>query len=396
MRAAILIAILAAVLGIEVWQAAETPTFPIDEPLWFRKAQATSAHTTDPDDRFYAIDVPGLNRWIYWPMFRITGFYKVPPGEKECWSLRKGRIYFEGTVTNPLWPQNVTPEQFKQWVHRRGAYAPRSSIMALRLVNIAVYGVMLVALWWTAKAVLRSHWLALIPTASVAITPAFTTNMAFVTWSGDIFVLAMLAVTLAVWTYFHLRGNPTSRTAVIVTALMCGLTTSSKLNGVVVLFGYMAYLAIVSRGWSRLVKPAVAGAIAFAVFLAVNPVVFLFPDSYPWEVLMRMVTRRSEVVSAWVRREGPLPWTELVSHALFWWPLLPAAIWLFWRQRRASWFLPLALWCAFIVVGTLAGIIGVQRADDEYTAPILLSLFFPLATAMLALGRGDDRQAGRG
>ena len=386
MRPAILIAILAAVLGLEVWQAAVTPTWAIDEPLWFRKAQATSAHTADPDDRFYAIDVPGLNRWIYWPMFRITGLYKVPPGEPECWSLRDGRIYFEESFTNPRWPVNVSQEAFQTWIHRRGRYAPRSSIMALRLVNIAVYGVMLAALWYAARAALKSPWLAVLAVCPVALVPAFNVNVAFVVWSGDIFALAMLAVALAVWMRYHLKGQTASRSAILVISILCGLATASKLNGVLVLFAYLTYLAICSNGLSRLTNPLVAGLIAFATFLAVDPVVFLYPDKAPWQVLSLMVTRRMQVAADWTRREGPLGWSQILSLAIFWWPLVPVAVWAFWRQRRARWFLPLALWCAFNLVGTLAGVLEVNRADDEYMAQAYMALFFPVAVAIIALG----------
>jgi len=394
MKGATLLFIFAAVLGLEAWEAVRAPLYPMDEALWFRKAQATSAHVMNPDDRFYAVDVPGFNRWIYWPMFRITGLYRVPPGEPECWSVRGGRIYFKGTFNNPAWPRNPTEEQFQWFVHRHGRYAPRSSMMALRFTNIAVYGVMLAALWWTARAALKSPWLALLAVSPVALTPAFNLNLAFVTWSGDIFMLAAVAVTLAAWTRFHLAGAATSRKAIIVTGILCGIAAGSKLNGILVLAAYCLYLAIVSRSFSRLANPAMAAAIAFAVFLAVDPVVFLYPDRAPWQVLTMMVVRRGQVVADWTRREGPLAWAEFYSHALFWWPMLPAAVWAFWKCRRRAWFLPLALWCGVMVVGTLVGVLEVNRADDEYLGPVYMALYFPVAVAFISLGIGQAGEAG--
>jgi hypothetical protein len=336
--------------------------------------------------RLWAIDVPSVNRWLYWAALKAASASEIPQSECRAWELKDGEICFFGKPGYVKWVTSDPGPEFLKWFERlHGPYAPRRGILALRMADLAGFGAMLVFLWLAARLVLRSDMLATLAVLPICMVHYWVTCIAFVSGSGDIFMMAGFAAALYLWLKYHLASEGASWRSVAVVAATLGLAMSAKHQAVVVLAAFAAYLFLYARGWRRLVAPAAAAAVAFAVFLFLNPVVLAHPDAGPLRVLAMMVARRGEVVAEAQSRIPRQGLSEIWNLDFYWLPFLPVAAAAFLAMRRERWVAPLLLWCASITLSSAFGLATIRYFQRNYLAPLEMSLYFTLALAALAL-----------
>jgi hypothetical protein len=387
----ICVALFTVVMGALAFEAFRKHTAPFNEPLWFMRARVLPTELSTPDHRLWAIDVPALNRWLYWPVLKLTGLDSIPPGEPICWELKDDGLYFQGERGPDAWvpakPEHKSNEYIRSFY---GEYAPRRGILALRMVNLAAFGCMLLFLWLTARMVTGSDILAAATVAPFCTLHFWITTVAFVSMSGDTFMLAGFALALFLWTRFHLQGRGVSWKSVILVGVAAGVTTSAKHPGVIVVGAFALYLLWYSRGWDRLLKPAIAAAVALGVFVLVNPAVLTYPGARPWEVLQLMMNRRDVVADEGMTRHGGVGLSEIWRRVFFWVPLVPAAFVGVLAVRRERWLVPVGIWCASITVVTTLQLIRLGILEARYAAPIEMAVYFTLALIAMAYVARDS------
>ncbi|MHC4713728.1 MAG: phospholipid carrier-dependent glycosyltransferase [Planctomycetota bacterium] len=379
---AVLVVTILAVAAAFVQQAFSTPLRPFDEPLWFHRSLVTPASVDTPERRHWAIDIPGLSRWVHWAVLKTTDLDRIPPSEPPCWDIRDGRVYFKGEPTDSFWGRKPG-RTLEQWEARHGRYAPRKGLMAMRMTNLAFFFLAVGSLYYTAWLVLGRKWLSALAVVPVLASPVFATDVAFLSRSGDVFLVAAFAAGLAAWTRFHLSGRGTSTAAIAVMGIVAGLAVSAKHPGVLLVAAYGGYLVWLSPGWSRLVNPLALMLVAFGVFGLLNPGIFLGAGGNPFAACLMMIERRAINVAHHLRYSGAMSFTQVFG--FFWWPLFPAFAYLLWACRRERWFPAVGTWAAVITAAMLIGLFTVRLSFPSYFAPLELSLYFPLSLAALSL-----------
>jgi len=380
---AIGLAIVATLGLLYIHEAAHTGVVAFDEPLWFMRSRVTPADLSTPEYRYWAIDIPGVDRWVYYAVLKATGCYDIPPGEKPCWSIIDGCFAINGFTVNAKQAGSKFAT-IDEWEAEHGRYAPKGGIMVLRTTNVVTFIACLFLMWLTARMVLKSNWLAAFSVLPLILSPTFSKDISFIIGSGDVFMAAALAAVIAAWTYFHLKGRGTSWVSIFSVSVLAGIATSSKHPGALAVAAFAAYLAWQSRGWRRVIYPLAACAISVAVFTALNPAVIAYPGERPWNVLALMVKQRGVIIA---QHMGRTPFSATECFTFFWFPILPVAVYSLWMSRREPWFPSVGLWALFLTVGVVTGMTGIRIATDRYLAPLEMGVYFPVSLAMLSLGR---------
>jgi len=373
-------------MGALAFEACRKHTAPFNEPLWFMRARVLPTDLSTEDHRLWAIDVPALNRWLYWPVLKLTGFDRVPPGEPFAWEFKDDGVYFQGVRGPDDWIPVTPSHKSITWFRSfYGDYAPRRGIVALRTVNLAAFLAMLLLLWLTARRIIGSDILAVATVVPFCLLHFWITTQAFVSMSGDIFMLAGFALALFLWTKFHLAGRGASWTSVIAMGLAAGIATSAKHPGVIVLGAFSLYLLWYARGWDKMLKPVAAAAVALCVFTIVNPAILLYPGARPWEVLGMMVDRRQAVALQAVAHRGDPGLSAIWRGVFFWLPLMPAALVGAWSLRSEKWLAPVVLWSSSITLVTAVELVRLGVFEARYAASIEMAVYFTLALMGMAL-----------
>jgi hypothetical protein len=406
-----LLAVLAAVLMILALCAVFTHTYAVDEAGWFMRSQESPLSFSDPRAYAWAVDVPALNRWVYWAVLDATGLDRVPDGERRIWNLRSdaaGRP--ELYAFDIRWPGQPGAAEARKpsFLSRRerewGAVAPRRAIVVMRLVNVLTFGAVLLCLWLVGALITRParhwKWLAAIMPGAVLCSVAYVlpaTAVAWRIWSGDVFLTAFLTGGLALWLWLHKRGTAATGRGALALGVVAGLAVSAKLTGLLMLWPMMLYLGLTARGVRRLTLPAICAGAAFAVFLAVNPALYLTGRA-PWTVCADMLARRGQVVDAWLRNRPVLSFFGAVAAVTGTEGrvLLPILAYVLWRKRRAWYVLPILSWALFLVVGTIGGAVSMGMFHAHYAAPYDLGFGVLVVTAFLAMLTDEQRRESRG
>jgi hypothetical protein len=379
-----LLALFALVMTAEVREALRRPLRGFDEPLWFMRSLVTPADLSTVRYRYWAKDIPGMNRWVYYVTLKLTGLDHIPAGEQPCWSIGSEFIMFQDNSVS-VEPKAPAFTTLADWEAVQGRYAPRRSIMAMRMADLGAFAVCVISLWFTAWLVLRHKWLAALTVTPLVLSPIFVRDLSFFVTSGDIFLLACLAATLAAMTFFHLRGRGTSSLSILIVSILAGLASSSKHPGVLAVAAFAAYLAWQSRGLQRIVNPMGAIMVSLATFAAINPVLVFCPGEWPWNVCIDMMQRRAQVNRIQMSSYGVVTATE--TFKFFWWPFFPAGAYTLWASRKERWFPAVGCWAIFIIGGMLLGMITIKVSTFRYIAPLEMAVFFPVGLCIIALSR---------
>jgi len=372
-------------------QAAATPIHSRDEPLWFMRSGSTPADLSSPEKRFWAIDVPGLNRWVWWSALTATGLREPPRGEGPCWRTIGSRLYWRGSED-----PDSDARALARTERMYGAVAPEAAIYAMRTTNVIAFLGGLAMLYAVALRATGSHAVSTAAVAPIVVSPLFALNLAFLCWSGDSFLFAGLALVLLVWTR---RPQPTLRNAALVGAA-CGLALGAKLVAMPALAAYCAWALWRGRGRSRILAPAAACAAALAVFAILNPVVIMHPSRSPIQiggnafgVLAAMCARRAQQSATLVASGMPLTWATMLAQFTPYWPLVPINIVASARAMRDPSRAPIALWGVALWGSTLAAYVIMGVSHRRYLGPAEYSLFFSTAVLVLGQSRSESGRA---
>jgi hypothetical protein len=363
----ILVAITCAVSGYYI-----RTTGPNWDDTWRVKAAQISPSEYETEKSYiYAIDHPALGRYVYRTVAMVLGVphVDVPDvdySKTERWNIDAGRL------------------------------PPTDVVYVLRYVNGAFFLAAVVLLFAAAFLVLRNAWLALATALPFAVSEHIQVGVvAYV--GSDVMLAFFLALAILLWTRFTMKGREKSVAAVLSVSLVCGLAVSAKLNGGLLVIAYLAYLAIISRGAGRVVRPAAATLVMCAVFVAFNPILRGGGPGWALHIIREMLAMRREI---WLDQFGEAPVGRMGLVAKFFpyaafAPLLAAA---FLALRKERWTLPVVCWAAVLVVGTLA---SAHRTYRRYFLPVEIAVFFSSGLAawrlvQISIAERRERGGARG
>jgi len=294
-------------------------------------------------DYVHGIDQSALERWIFHYLLAWTG--KLPRDLPDIqWDY----------------------ERDYAWNLAQGNVAPPDAVRFVRVVNAAfMIGAVILAFAAIARA--ATPLAGLVAGAYMVLHSAIVDIL----WSigSDPLLWLCLAAALLLWVFFgaSLRGA-------ILVGLAGGLAASAKINGSVIVLGYVLWLAFKNR--TRLAL--LAGAVALAVFVLINPILFsrgVFGVPWMlWEMLSWRASR-AELFAAHYRAYAGAPQWKVVFYLLgSWWPLLPLLL-----LSRRFWRLdPAVFWATALVIGHAA---TVTAPVARYTFPLQAGLVLGLLAA---------------
>ena len=293
----------------------------------------------------YSIDHPSIKRHVYGWVLHAIGVHEM-------------------SVPDVDYTKN------KEWNLERGRVPPLDVSIALRFTNAAFMAGALVLIFLTGLVVLRNAYLSLLVPVGLILSRRVAEGA--VAYLGCDAILAFfVALTLFVWVLLAERGKASSLYGAAIIAAVAGLALSSKLNGGLVIISYCLYLAIVNRGAKRFTMPLLAAAVCVAVFVALNPVMWGGPTWTPAGAVRAMFRHRENIwLSQYSERPMPRMWlvTVFFPYAAF----LPAFVAIAVFLRKEKWVLPVCIWAAVLVAGTLA---SVNRTYARYYVPIDMATF---------------------
>jgi len=330
-------------LGAVAWHGLGVPPM-VDDPEWVIKADLGPWQLLTPEERLrewrWTTTVPALYRWYTAPIVRLAGadLDAEPP-----------TVGFEG-------------------------YTPPATRDLLRMASIVLFTATLVILFAIAWRILGNWGLAALAIVPIAASATFWDCVAW-RMGPDMLFCLVLAATLAAWVGLDTRGWR----GFVIVSLLCGLATSAKQNGILVLGGWCGYLAFTEGPSRRVWRPVVAAALAFAAFAIVDPALWY---RGPQEFLSQSIHTRALWSERTVNVFGPCtPWMFFTTAVKAWWAL-PVFAWFVWRCRREAWFAPVAWWAAALAIGTY---VAIPCPETRYLAPLEMGFYFPLMLCIMWL-----------
>ena len=340
---------------------------PVDELTWVDRALMPQwvPRITGPSDEaeplkrfgkqyYYAIHHPTLVRVVYRWVLHRGGYYEAPKREYD---------YSLG------YEENLA----------RGNYLPDPMRARLRFTNALFVWAAVMLFYFGLLRISGRPVLAALALLPVACEPALVNglNCAVGYIGTDAILLFMTALFWLAW--LHVKDAGFAGIALL--GVLSGLAASTKYNGALVLIAAMLYYLVCARGWRRYAWPLVLGAIAVAVFAALNPVYTAGSLSWPWRVLRDTVGILSRMQAAAAGSGDYISSRAELTLALF--PYIPFALPIaavLADVRRAWWFAPTAAWSLLIIAGNLAVIMVFL---PTYAAPVRVALMVLLAAAAL-------------
>jgi hypothetical protein len=295
-------------------------------------------------DYWRAIDHPAMRRWVD---RAVLGAAHVEIGEVPAVDYDRGT----------------------EWNVRNGRVAPRAPVQAIRCANaVALLGA-LAAVFFVSRIALGASAWAFLVAAPVALSREFGRAVGG-SILPDAYLAFFLAWVLCAWVLFHLSTEPARWWRVCAMGVLVGLTVSSKLNGVLVLFAYSLYLLLIVRGVSRLWLTGLFVAVAFAAFVAVNPVMWTGPVGWAG-VISDTFVHRMRVIEMHKNLFGESTFAQRLPLMFPYWYFLPLLLVVILKARDEKWFVPVCLWSVFLVAGTA---VTVNQPFVRYFMPINMGL----------------------
>ena len=360
----------AAIYAPIVFQYALNAPIQLDENLALEQAREAPLRVDSTTDYLLAVDTPVVFVWINHFVLKASG---IEIGDVPASELSKP---YDWNIVN-------------------GRVAPRRPVMVLRCASATAYLFALVTLFIAAAAALHNHAWGFVVGALLALPSGYGEFVA----GGirtDAYLSFFLALSLLTWLLFHYSHAPLAAWRVAVTGMVIGLAISTKYNAGLVLLAYMTYLAVSARGARRITLPALSAVTAFAVFTAINPVMwkaFVPGNGGPlWWVHVGAdaLARRQDIYRLHQGMLGTKDPFDLIGFFLPWWYLLPIVALLAVQSRHEKWFPPVALWAVFLIVGTM---LTVRQPFTRYRLPLDFGLYMlavlSLASVLRRLRRGE-------
>jgi len=356
-RTLVLLLFFLALYGPVLFYNAVRAPISLDENLGLERISRSPAQFDVPLDHYYAIDHPALFRWIN---RAVLGALGVEIGEV---------------------PRTDHTQSVKWNVNHRAA--PRHVVRILQRANAAALVGALAALFFVARAALASDLWGFLVAAPLGLSTNFGVYVGGYIWT-DAYLAFFLAWALFFWVLFGLSPEPTRVWRIVVMGIVVGLAVSTKLNAGLLLAAYVAYLAVVCKGWGRIWRAAFFVAVAFAVFAAVNPVMWRGGPLWWWHIAGEIVRHRFNVIEMHAERFGESAFTGRLAKIFPMWYLLPIYALIVWTARGERWFLPVFLWSIFLVAGTA---LTINQPWKRYLMPLDMGMVVLVMLSAITLAR---------
>jgi len=194
------------------------------------------------------------------------------------------------------------------------------------------------------------------------------------------FFLALMAL---VWVRHDLSGNAAAWPRVLTVGVLGGLALSTRYGAALVLVAYAAHL-VGSRRVAGLSRAAVFAATVAAVFAAINPVMWRGGPVWWADVWRDVIELRAGELQ--LQTDDIRGFAVQLSAAFPAWYAAPVLAWLFWRARRARWFVPLALWAGCLAFGAA---LTAYDVSDRNIVPLEMPLIVLVMLSAVSLYLGE-------
>ncbi len=263
-----------------------------------------------------------------------------------------------------------------------GADEKKAAVTALRCVNAAWLVGALACTVLLARGVTGGWGWGLVVAAPLALSGRFGAGVGGAV-SPDAAFTFFLALMALVWVRHDSVGNATAWRRVFVMGTLGGLALSTRYGAAFALTAYAVHL-VGSRGAAGLSRAAVLAATVAAVFIAVNPVMWRGGPIWWGTVWRDAIELRAGELQ--LRADGIRQYAARLSAAFPMWYVAPVLAWLFWRARRARWFVPLALWAGCLALGAA---LTAYDASDRNLVPLQMPLIVLVMLSAVSLYLGD-------
>ncbi len=375
LRLAIYLAILLAACGAfgAYWVARARPM--LDEATVVRRAYLGPWRNATYEERFYSIDWPAFARWVWRGVFTVTG-WRWPEFDDA---------HYEFDPAVPLYPKNLFPNGATP---ADAAACPRGPVFVLRAVSAAFLASACVVLFFLARWLFKSAGAGLAAALPVLAHPAM--GQWAVGYPGtDAMLIFWMVAFLAVWTAWHASGAAWTARRVLVVALVAGLAAATKINGGLLTVAFAMYMLAFGPPRRKWWLAALFAAGAFAVFVAVNPVLWQPGAGGLVRGIRDIFARRRAVMEEQERFLAvAAPWVYFKARIAFA-ALVPLAAYALYRARNERWMTPVAVWSAVLAAGSY---VMLNRYDARLALPIDLALAVPAVFALISLTLSQARR----
>jgi hypothetical protein len=315
-------------------------------PLWFDK----------PIALFWAKDTPAVSRWVNYLALRLC-------------RVEIGPI--------PL----IDPNAGYEWNRLNNRLAPRGPVNFLRRLNVAAMVAAFGCLVLLGRTLFGGYEWGLALAAPLLLHRRVIAAVAGFIFA-DAYLMLLLSLMILVWVRHHLSANPCAWRRVLAMGVIGGLAVSTKYNAGLALLAYAAYLAIVPACSARFWRIAAFLGVSFAVFAAVNPIMWRGGPVWWGNVLYDAFVHRLNLIEYQRYILGAPGFLARFRAVLPYWYLFPIVAWLLWRARTQRWFLPVSLWAGFLVVGTL---LTIHEPFYRYRMPVFLALTVIVTASVISI-----------
>jgi len=331
----------------------------VDDIVWTVRAQRSVFATGGENDYAWAVDMPGMSRFLYGITLHGLGLENLPQREPD---LTK-------RLDDPA---------------NQALRLPRSAATSMRAVSIAAYMLGIVALFLAARLILSNDYAALLSVLPFMLCPSLspappnsTTELTGTRIGPDACLLMMFGVSLTAWLYLDRRWPSWPWRSVLVMGLLGGLCVWAKWNGALMLiaFGLWIILKEPKRG---ALKTLFAIGVAAGMLWALTPP---FWTHAPWQVVPDILARREAVSAehALVRPAMQCSHWQVLVRSQAWLAIVAAAP--LWVVRKQWWVSIVAAWGASLGAGT---VLVITEMPLRYVAPWYMVILWVLPTALVA------------
>ena len=362
-RSVLTAAVLAFCIG-ETYLVSVIVTPPhIDERTWVdRSLKPLWSDDGDPRQGHYATHHPSFARIVYGSVLNSLGIYECdrPLVVYAMDAQRWLEVITEtGNARHPLktparealvrYPQGRTGSELNL---PRGAYPPLEIEMPLRLVNVAFLAGMIAFVYFGFKFVFRNRLAALAGCLPIIFCyPIVTGPTPFTGVAPYIGADSMLLFWMAAFWYAWLRLGGGNVWRVALLGLIGGLMVSTKVNGAFPLAGACIYFFFASRGRQRILRPLLLGGIAFAVFIAMNPIFRAGDALWMARRLRNVVTLMLKLKHLTALQDwGQFSKWEVLSYSFPYWVFYLPVVAVLLEVRRKRWLRVTATWAAPVIL----------------------------------------------
>ncbi len=340
----------------------------IDERTWVDRSLRPLWSGEYHLQRYYATHHPSLARLVYRAVLNTMGVYECdrPLVVYGLDSDRRLELLIEtrvdsGRLVEPIREPLVRYAEGMSSIElnlARGALPTLEVQMALRSVNVLFLAGMVAFIYLGLKRIFANRVAALAGTLPVIFSyPLHSAPAPFTALAPYIGVDSMLLFWLSVFWYIWLRVKDESLPGVLLLGAVGGLMVSTKVNGAFVLIGAGLYLLLALRGGRRILFPALLGAVAFGVFILLNPIYRAGDLAWMARRLRDVITLMYRLKHLTAQQEwGRFTRAEVMAYTFPYWIFyLPvtALVVRTWRQRwmriTVAWALPMILLNWFLI-----------------------------------------------